>query len=378
MFSLILMDKKILYAVSIIVGTSIGAGILGLPYALKDNLYYGIFALIFVSLIIFGTNVMLTKAMFYIKKKKQLIGYIDHYLGSKGKYIMTVAFALSMYGAIVAYLFGMSAILVQIIGMNKIFWFVLIMFLVYMVVHHGISWLKRFEFVLTSLLILLLFAVIIYSFNSVHFSLTNFRFTNTNIFLMIGVSVFAFLNMVALPELNELYRFDKKYVEKLTKIAFLGSLVPLIMYILFVIAIVGVNALTNDLATIALYDLFNNGIGLIANIIALISMLTSYIALSFGLFQMYKYDYGLSKDESLLFTFFIPIILLVIIIVLGYGFVDILGFTGSVAGGLQGLMIVLMYRKYCKKSRRYTFLNQLAIGFFSVFYSLLILMYLLP
>jgi len=371
-------EKKTLYALSIVVGTSIGAGILGLPYALKDNLYYGIFALIFVSLIIFGTNVMLTKAMFFTRTKKQLIGYIDFYLGAKGKSIMTIAFALSMYGAIIAYLFGMSTILVQIIGINKFFWFILIMYLVYMVVYNGISWLKRFEFVLTSILVLLLFIVVFYSLSSTYFSVTNFRFTNANLFFMIGVSVFAFMNMVALPELNELYRFDKKYIDKLTKIAFLGSLIPLLIYIMFVIAIIGVNALTNDLATVALYDLFNNGIGMVANIIALISMMTSYIALSFGLFQMYKYDYGLSKDESMLFTFFIPIIMLIIIIVLGYGFVDILGFTGSVAGGLQGLLIVLMYKKYCKRARKYDFLNKLSIGFFGLFYFVLILMYLLP
>lgn len=333
----------IFYASAILIGTAIGAGILGLPYALKDNIRYGFLVLFVIAIVMIITNTMLSHLMYNSKQKHQLAGYVGEQLGQKGKLLMTIVFSISMYGAILAYLSGIAQILFIITGISIFLWYGLLTFIVLVITYKGINYLKNSELFLTSLLLLFVLFISFYSLKSNSFSNLNFNDYKINIFSMLGITLFAFMNTITVPELNEVFKFNKNYLKNMFFAILIGSLIPLVVYGIFAYGIIGVNALTFDIATLSLIDLFGAKMGLFANSIAIFSMFTSYIAMSYGVFQMYFYDYDLNKNESLFFTIFVPFVLIFLLYYSRYSFVDILDFTGNVAGTFQGLLIVLSY-----------------------------------
>ena len=143
------MDKKLLTAVSIFVGTVIGAGILGIPYVVSQSGFLiGGAWIIVLGLVILITNLYLGEIALRTKKDHQLPGYAEKYLGKKGKKIMLSASLIGFYAALVAYLVGEGeSFSVLFFGhidyaiyCGIVFWLVLTYF-----VYHGYDSLKKGE-----------------------------------------------------------------------------------------------------------------------------------------------------------------------------------------------------------------------------------------
>ena len=64
---------------------------------------------------------------------------------------------------------------------------------------------------------------------------------------------------------------------------------------------------------------------------------------------MYEYDYGFSRHTALWLVFTIPLVIALFNLTT---FLAVLGITGAVAGGLDGILITLMYWKAKKTGDR--------------------------
>ena len=74
-----------------------------------------------------------------------------------------------------------------------------------------------------------------------------------------------------------------------------------------------------------------------------------FLALGLGIKWRYEYDFGVNKLLAFVLTLIIP---LGIVLAKLTGFVQVLGISGALAGGTEGIIIVLMLHKARKLSER--------------------------
>lgn len=356
-------------AVCTLVGTTIGAGILGLPYAIaKAGFLPGFFLILLIGISFIFLNLFLGEVVLRTKGQHQLTGYAGQYLGPWGKRVMTFSMLVSIYGALTAYLIGQGTALHAIFKFGSPTLYIILFFLLgFYVVYRGIKATGKAELILVSTLIVVTVAIGFFSFDRIdtaHFTGQNL----SQLLLAYGVIIFAFVGSAAIPELQEELEQEKK---KMKKAILIGSLVPIVVYLLFTVTMVGLIGLdqfevlkpNERIATVALSMYSHPLLGLLANILAVLTMSTSFFALGLALQEMYQFDYRLPRTIALILTFTIPFLTAVFKLTT---FIAVLGTTGVLAGGLDGILIVLMYWKAKLQGQRkpeYSLPTHKLIGF---------------
>ena len=176
-----------------------------------------------------------------------------------------------------------------------------------------------------------------------------------------GVILFAFLGAAAIPELKEELNKHRKYMKRAIII---GGLIPLVLYALFSFVVVGVTGLnTSEIATIGLGENLGKLAILFGNLFAVFAMSTSFLVLGIALKEVYMYDYDINKNISWFLVCFVPLL----IFILGIrSFISTIGYAGAIAGGLDGVLIVLMAwkaKKIGKRKPEYKIVNGRFLGF---------------
>lgn len=336
-------------SIATLIGTIVGAGILGIPYVIaKAGFLYGLILLIVIGLGCLFLNLFLGEVVLRTKTQHQTPGYAAKYLGRWGKWIMTFSIVVSIYGALTAYLIGEGQTLFSIFKIGTPLIYTLIFFLIVsFIIYRGIKATGKAELVLISLLFLIVILIGIFSYGQINFS--NLGGSDlTKIFLPYGVILFAYIGFAGVPEMNEeLLGKEKK---KFKKAIILGSVIPIVLYILFAFVIIGIIGLDNfellqpneRIATVALSIYSQPILGICANLLAVLAMFTSFLTLGVALTEVYEYDLGISRKIAFLLTLSVPLLIAALKITT---FIAVLGFTGAIAGGIDGIMIVLMYWK---------------------------------
>ncbi len=346
---------KLWIAICTLIGTTIGAGILGIPYAVaKVGFLYGFILMVVIGLSFLFLNLFLGEVVLRTKQQHQLTGYAGKYLGSVGKKTMTFSFLLSIYGALTAYLIGEGTTLQSIFHSGSPVMYSLLFFLCsFVIVYKGLKATGKAELILTSLLILVVIAIGMISLQN--FTIDNFSHQDLSLILLpYGIIIFAFVGSSAIPQLQEELTGEKK---KMKTAIIVGSVIPIIVYLLFTVAIMGIVGLdqfellhpNQRIASIALSIYASPLLGLFANILAVLTMLTSFLTLSLALLEVYNLDYGLSHTTSLVLTFLFPLAASLLNLTT---FIGVLEITGTIAGGLIGILIVLMYWKAKQQGER--------------------------
>ena len=344
----------LLMASATLMGTVIGAGILGIPYAIaQSGLFLGIINLLVVGFAILILHLCIGEIALRTKGKHQLSGYIDKYLGKTGKYFVMLSMLTGIYGALVAYIIGEGEILSATFGGNAFLYSLGFFLIASAVLYHGIKATGRFELAISFLMILAIFLIGAFAYDKI----TPSYFTGmdiTKIFLPYGVILFAFVGTAAIPELREMLEPEK---HKLKKAIIIGSIIPIAVYLLFTIIVLGVVGLNNfntlgpneRIATIALSMFSGKHLANVANIFAGMAMFTSFLGLGLALMDMFKYDFGIRNFYAFLLTVTPPLIIALSGIT---SFIVVIGFTGAVAGGVDGILIMLAYWKAKKHGDR--------------------------
>jgi tyrosine-specific transport protein len=116
------MKKQVLEAIATLIGVTVGAGIMGIPYVIsKSGLMIGAAHILVIGFLMLFVNLFLTEIVLRTKGSHQLTGYAEKYLGRAGKWIMACTMVIGVYGALIAYLIGGGSALSSIFG-GDIFW----------------------------------------------------------------------------------------------------------------------------------------------------------------------------------------------------------------------------------------------------------------
>ena len=340
--------NKTFIAIATLIGTVIGAGILGIPYVvMKSGFGIGVATLILVAITITIIHLYLGEITLRTKENHQLAGYAEKYLGKKGKIVMFLAFSFGIYAALVAYLIGEGESFSYLffgtseysIYLGIAFWIILSL-----LTFIGMKALEDGEEIGVTLIFILIISITVLYCNKIDIS--NLTYNNPQFFFApFGVILFAFLGFAAIPEIERILNREQDKKDTL-KIIIIGNILIFFIYLIFAAIVLGSQGkATPPIATLALGKPFI--------LLGIIAMFTSYLALSAALINMFQYDFKKSKNISWLYTISIPIIAFVLLSIFeDANFTKVLGIGGVISGGLIGALILMMVKNAKKLGDR--------------------------
>jgi tyrosine-specific transport protein len=345
-------------AIAIMVGLIVGAGILGIPYIIaKTGFFIGLAIIVAIGLVFLVLNLYMGEIVLRTKGRHQLTGYMEKYLGKFGKLGMMFSMMFGIYGALTAYLIGegetLRTIFAPIIDLPAAVYIILFLTFCGFFMLRGLKQAGKMELLTISIMLFVIFLISILSLP--FFEISNvFEFHPEHFLLPLGVIIFSFISSASVPEVAMLLEKDKK---KIKKALIIGSVIPIFIYIVFSLSIIGAIGIeqfdmlepNQRIATVALSFYTTPLLGLFANLFAVAAMATSFVALGIALMQMYQFDYKLSKKMSFGLVLVLPLVLALSNI---SSFITVLGITGIIAGALDGILIVLAHWKVKKMGSR--------------------------
>lgn len=345
-------------ASAILIGTQIGAGVLGLPYALREA---GILGILIV--VISGLMTLLT-ALFVLEVSsknpgKSLSKLTEEHLGKMGGALMFLSISALAYGALIAYIAGSAEILSFLTGIKAEVAALAFWSLMSLIVFMGLKVSGEAELALTALLLLVLAASIGLVLGKID-GRNLFTFNVSPAFNGLGVVIFAYVSHMVVPELLK----GLEDVKITTRAVFIGYLVPMVFYAFFVLSFVGAfGANTPEFATSALERLYGNLGRILGLVLPLAAICTSYIGIALSEMDNMKDVLGIGRFYAWLLTVFPP--LLVYFAGLK-SFVNALWLAGSFGGILYaGILPTAMYLRARRKQERFHLDVPHSIAYFS-------------
>lgn len=343
-----MLDKNYIYAVSALVGATIGAGIFGLPFAAaKAGFIPAVILLIALGIITLITNLMFAEVTLRTKKKGRMVLYCEKYFGKTGKMAAIFIALFSLYSSILAYIIiggiFLSSIFSRSFGGDEFFYGTIIFIFVSAGIYMSLKLVNVIEFAMVIMLFVAIFGVM---FKGIYFAdISNLSTYNiSQSFFPFGVILFSLGALSVIPEFEHII---KKKQERIKSAIIIGTLIPVAIYILFMAVVVGVTGQnTTEDALTGLNIAIGNGVVTLGLIFGVIAIVTSYLIIGINLKEIFWYDFGLSERESWMLTCIVPFA----VFALGMrDFIAVVSITGSVAGGLTGIIVVLLF--YAAKKR---------------------------
>jgi len=217
-------------------------------------------------------------------------------------------------------------------------------------------------------LLLLIVALFVKAVASPFFSFDSLSgFNLSGIIAPYGITLFALAGFSVIPTVRLILKpiEAKGYQINYPAIIFLGTLIPALLYALFIIAVVGVSgeSTTPDALSGLRYAL-GDGVVFFGALLGLLAIYTSFIATGDELKNTFINDYRVSPLVAVLLTFMPPLLFYIFRI---RDFIFVANVVGSLMGGYAGIMILLLWRAMQKKR------SARPIGFLRVFFGWVIM-----
>src|SRR3989344_9106631 len=337
-------DKNFWLAVFSLVGTTVGAGIFSLPYAFaKTGFFLGFIEFAVLVSVVLLIQRMLGEITLRTEDKKRLAGITDNYLGSFWGNLVMASVLLGGAGTLLVYII-LGGSFFSLLTELDIFWSSMAFFAFWFTAILARP--KNFgkmEFYVSSSVIFIIVLIAAFNFGDINFN--NFRGTDIKNFLTpYGVILFAMTGYTVIPKMEDLLGANKHKLKKAIKY---GTLIPALVYLLFVFVIVGVSGkLTSEDAIFGFSQALNSSF--IMYVGALLGLLAvSGAAISFGIYfrETLWYDLKLNKNIAWLITGLVPFSLFI------FGarnVIPVINIVGALFFGFQAFVILLIYKKIKK------------------------------
>lgn len=347
-----------LKALAVFFGTVIGVGIFGLPFvAFKAGFFVVVLYFIIMTLVVILVNFLYAKVVLGTEKICRLPGYVGEYLGERWKKFSFLVIAIGLMGADLAYLIIGGQFLSFFLGpyfgggatLYTLLFFALGAYLIFRDIK-TVSGTELFLSIILLVILIIIFIEAVPAVNLSYFKEINLKFLT----FPYGVILFSLWGSAVIPEIKEILIFGggKKYNETkaradLKKVILWGVILTAIIYLSFIFIVFGASGpYTSKEAISGLERVVGNRIVKLGFIFGVITCFTSFLTLALTLKKTLWYDFGLSKNLAWFLTCSLPLVLFL----LGLRqFIEVIGFTGAIALGLEGIIIVFLYRAFLKK-----------------------------
>lgn len=266
------MDFKLVGSILLIVGTCVGAGMLALPLATAPLGFLGsVVLLIGCWLVMTAAAFLLLEVNLWLPLNNNIISMARETIGPVGQFVAWLAYLALLYSLLCAYIAGGSDLFHYLISLSgltlpstfsAIIFTLLFGFIVFLGIQHvdyvnrGLMFIKfAAYFILIALLLPLIAAT----------HLNTIDLTQITSSTAITVTITSFGFSVIIPSLRIYLNGD---VKKLKLALLIGSLIPLICYILWDMAIMGMLPLNGEHGLLAILNSSNSTSTLAKNLSA--------------------------------------------------------------------------------------------------------------
>jgi len=342
--------KTYIYPIATLSGTIIGVGFFSLPY-ITSKVGFGIILGYFLVLGVLVTLIHLFFGELSLKTPdfKRLPGFAKFYFGNFGEKIAVISAILGIWGTILAYLIVggefLTEIFSPILGGNSLIYTIFYWILGSILIFFGIKIISKveiFDLIAFSIILILIIVKGFFQFKIKNlFPSPDF----SQLFLPYGPILFSLWGADLIPEVEEMLGESKKL---LPKVILISVLVPIIFYLLFTFIILGITGQnTTETALIGLENFMGKEIALLLLFFGVLTTFTSFIALGLTLKKVFWYDLKMEKNLAFLITSIFPLLLFLIGI---KRFIPVISFVGGIMLGIDGFLILLMYKKINPKN----------------------------
>lgn len=268
-------DLSFLGALALLVGTQIGAGILGLPKVLAPlGFFWGTVVLFLSGMLLALTAIMLVEALYLTNPRYHYFELTEHHLGPRMAFLLTLAILYAGYGALIAYTAGLGSILADVFGGSPQLWAGIAWAVLSVIILLGLRISGAAEESLTILMILLISTIFLWALPEMR--VYTARFDLVSFTVAFGVAVFAFSGHLVIPEIVQ---GVKNMGRTIMAILAAFSLVFL-MYTFFSLAITGVaGENVPEIGTEALVENLGTDLAFIAILLPFLTITTSFIGM---------------------------------------------------------------------------------------------------
>ncbi|MBN2197913.1 hypothetical protein JW698_01845 [Candidatus Wolfebacteria bacterium] len=344
------MFKKLFLPASLLAGTIIGAGIFALPFVFHNAgiavglFYLGLFTVAFIFIhLMYADTILKTENS---ENHHRFPGYVRIYLGRIGFWlsiltgIFGIFFTLTIYLVLSISFFNLIFPEISAASALLVFWF-----LGSMAIFLKIKRVAFSEFLITGGVIAIILVIFSYGMGYFEKIVSTPLFNINNLLLPYGAILFSLSGRVAIPAIINYFKKIKQPLINIKKPIILGTLLPSLVYIFFIIGVLGLSGVVSEDAISGIAENIPKGILVLIGIFGLLSLWSSYIVIGIEVKDSLKFD--------LKFPTFLTGLLVVLLPPLLYfwgfqSFLELVGIAGGVFIALEGIFIVLMWLKTFK------------------------------
>ncbi len=360
-------------SIFMIVGTEIGAGVLALPIIISHvGIFFGSIILIFAWALMLYTALLVCEANSTLGDKVSFASMAGKFLGNPGKIFLTVIFWCTLSAIAMAYISAagstFNSMLKMSAGLTSTI-FVIIFAICVLIGTKAVDYVNR---ILLSIKLGAFIIAIVLLLGAL--KLDNLLVSGhfNGIIASFPAIITAFILHNIIPTVRYYLRNDQR---ALRRVVIIGSLIPLVLYIVWVLAIIGnipshgansfdilyaqgSDANVGDLLTILSNNTPSSLIVGAINFVATISVTTSFLGTSISLYHFVQDLFGHKRDNAMTHTVF-PIILtfiipLLIVILYPNIFIMALSYAGVGATILFVLIPILIIKQMIKGGHNFS------------------------
>jgi len=299
--------------VMLVTGTCIGAGMLSLPISTATSGFYpsmGAFLICWAMMLL--TAFLMLEVSLWLPEQTNLITMARTTLGKKGAAIAWGCYVLFLYSLMTAYTAGGAEIIEKFLSLIRLeavpsLWVMVCLFAT--IVYLGtrwVDWVNRLLMIGLIVTYLGLMSATLPRVNITHFDGGEPRFLMTVWPLL--VTSFGFHLLI--PSLKNYLHSDLK---SLRVAIFLGSLLSLVVYLIWQVLVLGVVPLTGEGGLIAIqsakkpvlalmqalsFPTQSKGLSLFSRVFSLFAILTSFVGVALGLFDFFADGFHVKKSPK--------------------------------------------------------------------------------
>ena len=356
-----------------IMGTEIGAGVLALPIIISHvGVFLGSLILVFAWAIMLYTALLVCEANSTMGDGVSFASMANKFLGKSGKLFLTLVFWCTLSTIAMAYISAAGSTFDSMLhfsaGLTSTA-FVIVFGICVLIGTKAVDYVNR---VLLSIKLAVFIIAIVLLFGAL--KLDNLLVTGhvKQVISSFPAIITAFILHNIIPTVRTYLKNDQK---ALRRVVIIGSLIPLVLYVLWVLAIIGnipphgansfdvlyakgADANVGDLLTLLSANTPSSIIVGAINFVATISVTTSFLGTSISLYHFVQDVFG-HKKESLAMNTVIPSILtfllpLLIVILYPNIFITALSYAGVGATILFVLIPILMMKRLIKSEHSFS------------------------
>ena len=339
-------NKKFINALAVYVGTIIGVGLFGLPYVgAQSGFLILFFYLILVGFITATINIFYAEVAAETKGLHRLPGYAQMYIGNWAKPIAFFVKTLAIFGSLLAYLIIGGQFLANLFN-GPVYLYTFIFF----ILGAFLIWKDKKSIGPVELIMLFIFigTIIFLFFSGIgEIVFANLKeITIKNMFVPYGVIIFSLYGASIIPEIKEELKGNLQQIKKLIIV---GLIICIAIYVIFNLLIIGISGSnTAEDAISGLEGSLGTWVLDIGYVFGIIATFTSFIALGLTVKKLFRYDYKLPKKLGWFLACFIPLGLFIAGL---QDFISVIGITGAVMLGIDGILVVIIYFKLKQKQK---------------------------